>query len=89
MAESDGLPGWVQAWVGKVVQAHAHGDPGPLPLLPNLTNPTLGTRKAHSYASFGSVSGVGFSNHPDNLTLLPDEKDDPASGCRGYRRVTT
>jgi hypothetical protein len=30
MAESDGLPGWVEAWVGKVVQVHVHGDPDPL-----------------------------------------------------------
>jgi hypothetical protein len=30
MAESGGLPGWVEAWVGKVVQVHVHGDPDPL-----------------------------------------------------------
>jgi hypothetical protein len=30
MAESGGLPGWVGAWVGKVVQVHLHGDPDPL-----------------------------------------------------------
>ncbi len=30
MAESGGLPGWVGAWVGKVVQVHVHGDPDPL-----------------------------------------------------------
>jgi hypothetical protein len=30
MAESSGLPGWVGAWVGKVVQVHVHGDPDPL-----------------------------------------------------------
>jgi hypothetical protein len=29
-AESGGLPGWVGAWVGKVVQVHLHGDPDPL-----------------------------------------------------------
>ena len=30
MAESGGLPSWVEAWVGKVVQVHVHGDPDPL-----------------------------------------------------------
>jgi hypothetical protein len=30
MAESGGLPAWVEAWVGKVVQVHVHGDPDPL-----------------------------------------------------------
>jgi hypothetical protein len=30
MAESGGLPSWVEAWVGKVVQVHLHGDPDPL-----------------------------------------------------------
>jgi hypothetical protein len=30
MAESGGLPAWVAAWVGKVVQVHVHGDPDPL-----------------------------------------------------------
>jgi hypothetical protein len=30
MAESGGLPAWVEAWVGKVVQVHLHGDPDPL-----------------------------------------------------------
>jgi hypothetical protein len=30
MAESGGLPGWVGAWVGKVVQVHVHGDSDPL-----------------------------------------------------------
>ena len=30
MAESGGLPGWVGAWVGKVVQVHLHGDTDPL-----------------------------------------------------------
>jgi len=30
MAESDGLPSWVAAWVGKVVQVHVHGDSDPL-----------------------------------------------------------
>ena len=30
MAESGGLPGWVEAWVGKVVQVHVHGDSDPL-----------------------------------------------------------
>ena len=30
MAESGGLPAWVQAWVGKVVQVHVHGDTDPL-----------------------------------------------------------
>jgi hypothetical protein len=30
MAESGGLPAWVQAWVGKVVQVHVHGDSDPL-----------------------------------------------------------
>jgi hypothetical protein len=30
MAESGGLPGWVGAWVSKVVQVHLHGDPDPL-----------------------------------------------------------
>jgi hypothetical protein len=26
MAESGGLPSWVEAWVGKVVQVYVHGD---------------------------------------------------------------
>ena len=30
MAESDRLPSWVAAWVGKVVQVHVHGDSDPL-----------------------------------------------------------
>jgi hypothetical protein len=30
MAESGGLPAWVGAWVGKVVQVHVHGDSDPL-----------------------------------------------------------
>jgi hypothetical protein len=30
MAESGGLPSWVEAWVGKVVQVHVHGDSDPL-----------------------------------------------------------
>jgi len=30
MAESGGLPSWVAAWVGKVVQVHVHGDSDPL-----------------------------------------------------------
>ena len=30
MAESGGLPSWVEAWVGKVVKVHVHGDPDPL-----------------------------------------------------------
>ena len=30
MAESGGLPGWVEAWVGKVVQVYVHGDSDPL-----------------------------------------------------------
>jgi hypothetical protein len=30
MAESGGLPAWVEGWVGKVVQVHVHGDPDPL-----------------------------------------------------------
>ena len=30
MAESGGLPSWVEAWVGKVVQVHVQGDPDPL-----------------------------------------------------------
>jgi hypothetical protein len=30
MAESGGLPSWVQAWVGKVVQVYVHGDSDPL-----------------------------------------------------------
>jgi hypothetical protein len=30
MAESGGLPSWVEAWVGKVVQVYVHGDSDPL-----------------------------------------------------------
>jgi hypothetical protein len=30
MAESGGLPSWVGAWVGKVVQVYVHGDSDPL-----------------------------------------------------------
>jgi len=30
MAENGGLPAWVAAWVGKVVQVHVHGDSDPL-----------------------------------------------------------
>jgi hypothetical protein len=30
MAESGRLPSWVEAWVGKVVQVHVHGDSDPL-----------------------------------------------------------
>ena len=30
MAESGGLPSWVEAWVSKVVQVHVHGDSDPL-----------------------------------------------------------
>ena len=30
MAESGGLPSWVEAWVGKVVQVHVHVHPDPL-----------------------------------------------------------
>ena len=30
MAVSGGLPSWVEAWVGKVVQVHVHGDSDPL-----------------------------------------------------------
>jgi hypothetical protein len=30
MAESGGLPSWVEAWVGKVVKVHVHGDSDPL-----------------------------------------------------------
>ena len=26
MAESGGLPSWVEAWVGKVVQVYVHGE---------------------------------------------------------------
>jgi hypothetical protein len=30
MAQSGGLPSWVEAWVGKVVQVYVHGDSDPL-----------------------------------------------------------
>ena len=30
MEDSGGLPAWVEAWVGKVVQVHVHGEPDPL-----------------------------------------------------------
>ena len=30
MTESGGLPSWVEAWVGKVVQVYVHGDSDPL-----------------------------------------------------------
>jgi hypothetical protein len=30
MSESGRLPSWVEAWVGKVVQVHVHGDSDPL-----------------------------------------------------------
>ena len=30
MAENGGLPSWVEAWVGKVVQVHVLGDSDPL-----------------------------------------------------------
>jgi hypothetical protein len=30
MVENGGLPSWVEAWVGKVVQVYVHGDSDPL-----------------------------------------------------------
>jgi len=30
MAERGGLPSWVEAWIGEVVQVHVHGDSDPL-----------------------------------------------------------
>jgi hypothetical protein len=30
--------------------------------------------------SLRQLVATGFSNHPDNLTLLPDERDGPSSG---------
>jgi hypothetical protein len=81
MAQNGGLPAWVGAWVGKVVQVYVHGDPRSLVRRPR----GLGRagRGAAPYGGHGPPHRLSRRGH----ALGPD--DDPRNLVGGALRLGT